>query len=74
VRRLLVLYSESTGKRRCAEGLICVDGAIYVRGFEPDPSSPNCLFGDLHHLKCWLRDNVDIRYARVQILDEEVAE
>lgn len=71
MKRLLVLYTDyATGQRRYAEGLVCVDGTVYVRDFAPSEGE---LFGSLHHLKCSLRDNEDISHERVQILDEEVS-
>jgi hypothetical protein len=70
MKRFLVLYTDRvTGQRLYAEGLVCADGAVYVRGFYPEEGK---LFGDMHHLNCSLRDNEDIRYVHIQMLDGEV--
>lgn len=68
--RFLVLYSKhSDPVLLYAEGLIQFDGAVYVRCFSP-VNGP--FFGDMHHLKCWLRDNDDLIFWRVQMIDEIV--
>lgn len=66
--RFLVLFTDySSNQGRYAEGLIQYDGSIYVRGFSP---SNGPFFGDMHHLRCSLRDNEDLRSWRIQMIDE----
>lgn len=64
---LYVSYGES-GSRQCfAEGLVHFDRSVYVRDFWIEEGK---YFGDMHRLRCWLRDNNDLLFWRIQMIDE----
>lgn len=68
MHRFLVLYSKySAPGFHYAEGLVQFDGAVYTRCFAPE-NGP--FFGDMHHLRCSLRDNDDLQFWRIQMIDE----
>lgn len=67
--RFLVLYSKySDPGFHYAEGLIQFDKSVYVRCFSP---SNGPFFGDMHHLECSLRDNDDLGFWRIQMIDKK---
>lgn len=66
--RFLLLYIDNDDERQYfAEGLIHIDGSIYIRGFYP---SKDKIWHDLHAMKCAMRDNENIRSFHVQMIDE----
>lgn len=66
--RFLLLYIDNDDERQYfAEGLVHVDGSVYVRGFYPEEGK---LYGDLYVLKRAMRDNENIRYFHVHVIDE----
>lgn len=70
--RFLLLYVRygDSGEHQCyAEGLIHFDKSVYVRGFWKKEGSLG-YFGNMHDLKCWLRDNEDLLLWRIQMIDE----
>jgi hypothetical protein len=54
-------------ENRYAEGLIHVDGSVYLRGFY---EKENKLFFDMNGLKNHLRDNEDIQHYHILMIDK----
>lgn len=67
MKPFLLLYTcwDDT-KQYFAEGLIHIDGAVYVRGFYPELGK---LYGSLLDMKNDMRDNRDIRSYHIVMLD-----
>ena len=66
--RFILLYCRYGEINQCfAEGLVCIDGGVYVRGFYPEEGK---LYGDLYTLRCAMRDNETIRWWYIQMIDE----
>jgi hypothetical protein len=69
MHRFLVLYVGSDGRRYFSEGLIHVDKVVYVRDFYLEEGK---LFHDIYGLKCYLRDNENIRSYSIHMIDEMI--
>jgi hypothetical protein len=69
MQRFIVLYSRHENGVQCyAEGVVCFDRAVWVRGFS---KAENTLFIDMHALQCYLRDNGDLWMYHIQMIDEK---